>query len=552
MQVVVPMSGFGERFRRAGYDIPKPLIRVDGRPIIGHVCDMFPDVEDIIFICNTEHLSEPSFRMEEILRDLRPNGRIVPVPPVRQGPVQAILNASHAIDVDRPTVINYCDFTCFWDFGNFTRFVQESACDGAIPAYTGFHPHMLGSTNYAYVRERDGWVLDIQEKKPFTDTPMSEYASSGTYYFRSGALALECCRRSRADDSLLLNGEHYVSLAYKPLLTDGGSVAVYPLQHFMQWGTPEDLATYRNWSRAFRRLAAPSAPAPRQEGAVMIPLAGAGSRFVKEGYALPKPLIPVSGSPMVLQATSDLPQADNHVFILRADLPGRLDIEAAIQAANPSANLKILDAITDGQARTCLMGLDDVQEDAPLTIGACDNGVLYDPERLFALLEEPLADVIVWVARGHANAVRHPHMYGWVDADGDRVRSVSVKQPLSDPKHDPIVIGTFTFRRARDFKSCAEHMIARNARVNGEFYVDTCINDAVQLGLSVRIMEVDGYLSWGTPDELRTFNYWQSCFHKWPHHPYSLEKDRRVPASQRASLERVYAPEPPRLPVKRP
>jgi len=41
MQIVVPMSGFGERFRRAGYDVPKPLIMVDGKPIIAHVVDLF-------------------------------------------------------------------------------------------------------------------------------------------------------------------------------------------------------------------------------------------------------------------------------------------------------------------------------------------------------------------------------------------------------------------------------------------------------------------------------------------------------------------------------
>src|ERR1700704_6380930 len=50
MQIVIPMSGFGERFRRAGYDIPKPLIEVEGKPIVAHVVDMFPGETDFIFI----------------------------------------------------------------------------------------------------------------------------------------------------------------------------------------------------------------------------------------------------------------------------------------------------------------------------------------------------------------------------------------------------------------------------------------------------------------------------------------------------------------------
>ena len=52
------MSGFGERFRKAGYDVPKPLIEVDGKPVIQHVVEMFPGEKDIVFICNKDHLQE--------------------------------------------------------------------------------------------------------------------------------------------------------------------------------------------------------------------------------------------------------------------------------------------------------------------------------------------------------------------------------------------------------------------------------------------------------------------------------------------------------------
>jgi len=80
MQIVIPMSGFGERFRRAGYKVPKPLIEVDGKPIIGHVIDMFPGEKDFIFICNQDHLSNPDYRMAEILSELCPTGRIIGIP----------------------------------------------------------------------------------------------------------------------------------------------------------------------------------------------------------------------------------------------------------------------------------------------------------------------------------------------------------------------------------------------------------------------------------------------------------------------------------------
>ena len=55
MQIIIPMSGFGERFRRAGYSITKPLIKIDGKPIVAYVIDMFPNEKDFIFICNQHH-----------------------------------------------------------------------------------------------------------------------------------------------------------------------------------------------------------------------------------------------------------------------------------------------------------------------------------------------------------------------------------------------------------------------------------------------------------------------------------------------------------------
>jgi NDP-sugar pyrophosphorylase family protein len=543
MQIVIPMSGFGERFRAAGYTVPKPLIEVDGKPIIAHVLDLFPGETDVTFICNQDHLDEPSYRMEAILRELCPTGRILGIAPHKLGPVHAVLQAMDGLDPARPVTVNYCDFTCFWDWQDFKAFTRETGCAGAIPAYRGFHPHSLGSTYYAYLRHTNGWVQDIQEKQPFTESPMEEYASSGTYYFASAALMKHYCERTLRE-GIAVNGEYYASLVYKPIFADGLPVAVYELQHFMQWGTPADLEEYQRWSRAFEWLVDAPKP-PAQDGTVLLPMAGAGQRFRDAGYEIPKPLLPVSGRPMALQAMADLPAAPHRRFVLRRDLPDLPAITATLAAADPQSDTALLDGLTDGQARTCLLALDGIDLDAPLTIGACDNGLLYDPARFTALMDSN-ADIIVWGVRGHPAARRRPTAYGWIDADAEgRVSNVSVKQALADPAHDPIVTGAFTFRRGRDFVAAAERMIAREARVNGEFYIDTCINDALALGLDCRLLEVDHYLGWGTPDEWRTFAYWQSCFHQWPQHAYRLERDPRVPAEAVAGLEETYtAPRP--------
>ena len=75
MKVIIPMSGYGERFRRAGYDVPKPLIHIDGKPIIEHVVNMFSCEEEFLFICNRKHLDDPSYAMWETLNQICPKRR---------------------------------------------------------------------------------------------------------------------------------------------------------------------------------------------------------------------------------------------------------------------------------------------------------------------------------------------------------------------------------------------------------------------------------------------------------------------------------------------
>jgi len=544
------MSGFGERFRRAGYTIPKPLIEIEGKPIIAHVIDMFPGEVDFIFICNYDHLSEPSFRMEETILKYCPTARIIPIAPHKLGPVHAVLQVLDQIDFKKPVIVNYADFTCYWNWNQFKDFVNKNHCDGAIPAYKGFHPHSLGNTNYAYMREKDGWVLDIQEKKPYTKNRMDEYASSGTYYFATGELMFGAFQ-SVVNQDLNVNGEYYVSLAYKPLLAQGKSIAVYDLKHFMQWGTPEDLDEYRGWSDTFRNLINPTYSLHQHSsGAVIIPMAGLGKRFSDEGYTITKPLIPVSGKPMVIQAASDILNASHFVFVLRTDMPGFDEIKALLENSFPSAILVPIAAVTEGQACTAKIGLDALSSAValkdkfgPITFGTCDNGVLYNFQSFNRLLNDPEIDIIVWGVRGHAGAIRNPAMYGWIDVKGNDIHRVSVKTPLGDPSNDPIIIGTFTFKHASDFQRCVSIMIERNGRINGEFYIDTCINDAIELGLKCRLFEVDSYMSWGTPNELRTYEYWQSCFHKWAGHPYRLEKDNRIPTDCLCTLNNKYSDE---------
>ncbi|MHA1597589.1 MAG: NTP transferase domain-containing protein, partial [Alphaproteobacteria bacterium] len=441
------------------------------------------------------------------------------------GPVHAVMQARPHLKTGQPLIVNYCDFTCDWDYADFKKFVGEQDPDGCIPCYRGFHPHTLWSNYYAYVRTDGLRGLDIQEKTPFTDRPRDEFASSGTYYFKSLEVFEENAAKMIARD-LTVGGEFYASMVYKPMLDEQKNVQVYELDHFMQWGVPDDLQEYLYWSGAFRALMS-DRQGVRQSGAVMIPMAGLGSRFSEAGYDTPKPLIDVSGHAMAEQALADLPRAERQVFIVRDDMAGLQALTDGLTAAAAEARFVVLDHMTDGQASTCMEAMAEVEAEACLTIAACDNGMLYDADRLGELMQDADVDVIVWTASGYPGAIRNPHMYGWVDCDAasGKIKNVSVKTPLDDPRTDPIVVGAFTFKKAADFSRSVDRMRQRDGRINGEFYVDSAINDAIALGLNCVIFPIDYYLCWGTPNDLRTFEYWQDCLHAWDQHPYRRDAD---------------------------
>lgn len=545
MHIIIPMSGFGERFRKAGYQIPKPLILIDGKPIIGHVIDMFPNEKKITFICNSEHLESDAYDMRAILLNHCPTANILSIKPHKLGPIHAVLQASSFIDDSEEVVVNYCDFSCYWNWQNFKKFLSTSDSAGCIPAYKGFHPHSLGSTNYAYLKEDAGWISDIQEKQPFTSNRMEEFASSGTYFFKNGKLLKDAFNYVINED-LSLNGEFYVSIAYKYLFKKRMPVSVYPLQHFMQWGTPEDVHEYLQWSSIFRSFMQPKkVPNQLTSGVTVIPMAGMGKRFSDEGYQVTKPLIPVSGKPMVIRATEDLPQTKLYSFVLRSDMKGHKEISQTIQENYPNSVITNLDEITNGQATSALIGIDAIKDNigvkSHFTIGACDNGAIFSIDDFQNIVNKIKPDVVVWGATGHVNAIRKPEMFGWIEANpSGAITRVSVKKPLKNPSQDPIIIGTFTFKNIAIYKKCYEKLVADSMIVNGEFYIDSMINVAIELGLKCQLFSVEHFISWGTPSDLRTYEYWQSCFHKWSSHPYSLKKDTRIPSKYIGDLLNNY------------
>jgi NDP-sugar pyrophosphorylase family protein len=509
------MSGIGKRFMEAGYVNPKPLIVVDGAPMIHHVIDLFPDETQFHFICNDEHLNTTDMR--SILLNKVPTGIIYEVSvDNRKGPVDAVLQIAEHLPDDEEIIVSYCDYGTVWDYGGFLKEMRETNADGGIAAYIGFHPHMLGSDNYAFMKHEQMWVTDIQEKQPFTENKMAEFASNGTYYFRTGAI-MKKYFQELVDKKIDLKGEYYVSLVYKLMCQAGLKTRIFEIEKMLQWGTPKDLEEYMVWSRYFKaRRENPLKFTQIQKGVTTIlPMAGAGSRFQMVGYTDPKPLLPVHGTPMFIEAVNCLPPSENIVFVCQKSHLSLYPIAELVEKTWNGKTIAI-DKVTEGQACTCEIAIKeaDIPLDKPILISACDNGVYYDIEKYNALMKDQTVDVIVWAFTNHPTGKLYPHMYAWLDVDSStqNIREVSIKKAFTDKPNTHAIIGTMFFRTGALFMEGLDDIYRDNIRTNNEFYVDNILQPLIDKGYTVKVFEVDYYLCWGTPNDYKTYLYWDEYF----------------------------------------
>lgn len=512
-QIIIPMSGIGRRFLDAGYLEPKPLIVVDGKPIIEHVVNLFDRPNDVIFICNENHLRETN--MFETLKNISPNCRIFEVTNKnRKGPVDAVSKIFDEIDNDREVIVSYCDYGTVWSYDNFLNNAREKKSDGSIACYKGFHPHMLGSDNYAFCRETNNILEEIKEKEPFTNDRMDEYASNGTYFFKNGKI-LKKYFKELIDKDINLKGEYYVSLVYNLLVSDGLKVSIFEIEKMLQWGTPYDLEIYKSWSNYFKKPKMNRIATPKNT-TLILPMAGNGSRFTNQGNKIPKPFIPINGKPMVINAIEDLPITDKSVFIVRSEHNTDYNISNILNSHIKNYKVVEIDRLTDGQASTCEIGLSDINLDDPIIISACDNGIYYDTKKCNEMINDESIDVIVWSFRNNQTSKVNPNSYAWLDVDdSNNIKHVSCKKFIyDDPLKTHAIVGTMFFRKAKYFIDGLLKNKEHNIRTNNEFYVDDVINQNILLGLNVKVFEVEDYICWGTPEDLKTYNYWNEHFKK--------------------------------------
>ena len=229
---------------------------------------------------------------------------------------------------------------------------------------------------------------------------------------------------------------------------------------------------------------------------VLIPMAGAGSRFAQVGYSFPKPLIEVNGKPMIQVVLENLNIEANYTFVVRKEHYEKYSLQYLLTLIAPNCNIVQVDELTEGSACTTMLAKEFINNDDPLLLANSDQFMEWNSnESLYAFNADGIDGGILTFKATHPK-----WSYAKVGADGF-VSEVAEKKPISEDA----TVGVYYWKKGSDYVKYTEQMIEKDIRTNGEFYICPVFNEAIADGKKVRIKEIERMWGIGTPEDLKYF-----------------------------------------------
>jgi len=236
LNIVIPMSGAGKSFIQAGYTFPKPLIDINGEPMIQLVIEnLTPKINHkFILISKKDHFDK--YSLNQVFNNAT-DGNFVSLPLTlpTQGAACSVLNAVDYINNENELILANADQVIDADINDFVQFARKSKAEGVIMTFNSRHPRW----SYARVDKR-GNVLEVAEKKVISDQ-----ATVGIYYFRKGSDFVKAAF-SMIKKNIRFNNDFYVCPTYNEMILDNKQVINWQIKQSQMHGlgTPEDLNNY--------------------------------------------------------------------------------------------------------------------------------------------------------------------------------------------------------------------------------------------------------------------------------------------------------------------
>ena len=229
---------------------------------------------------------------------------------------------------------------------------------------------------------------------------------------------------------------------------------------------------------------------------ILIPMAGAGSRFQQAGYTFPKPLIEVNNKPMIQVVVENLNIDANYIYVVQKSHREKYNLDTMLSLITPGCKIIEVDVLTEGAACTALLAKKYINNDSPLFFANSDQFVEWDSNEFMYKMQESDCDGGIVTFKS-----THPKWSFAKINDNGFVTEVAEKNPISDNA----TVGFYYWKHGCDFVKYAEQMIEKNIRANNEFYVCPVYNQAIEDFKKIRIFESAKMWGLGTPEDLNFY-----------------------------------------------
>lgn len=228
MNIIIPMAGEGSRFRDAGFKEPKPMIDVNGLPMIQLVVNNIKFDANYIYVVRKEHYE--NYNLKTLLNLITPNCKIVIVDHLTEGAACTTLLTKKYINNDNSLIIANADQFIEWNPINFYNKMIEDDADGGILTFRS------NETKWSYVKLNEQKnVIKLAEKEV-----ISEYATVGVYYYKKGSEYVKYAEQM-IEKNIRVKNEFYVAPIYNEYILDNKIIKTYDVEKMFGLGTPEDL-----------------------------------------------------------------------------------------------------------------------------------------------------------------------------------------------------------------------------------------------------------------------------------------------------------------------
>ena len=229
---------------------------------------------------------------------------------------------------------------------------------------------------------------------------------------------------------------------------------------------------------------------------ILIPMAGAGSRFASAGYTFPKPLIEVRKKPMIQVVSENLNVEANFIYIVQKEHYTKYNLGSVLNFITPNCKIIQIDGLTEGACSTTLLAEEFIDNDNPLLIANSDQFIEWESGEFFHSMNAPMIDggIITFEAS-------HPK-WSYVKLDDyGNVSYVREKEVISNIA----TTGIYYWTSGSDDVKYSKQMIEKDIRVNGEFYVAPVYNEAIEDGKKIKIYNIEKMWGLGDPQSLDYF-----------------------------------------------